>query len=74
VLSFTAPHEPGVFMNPYAALNCHAIVEPTDQAWDLLNRLTKVYVSPEAEFPAPKGAGYIVRYTFERIGDVGPWA
>jgi hypothetical protein len=29
---------------------------------------------PEAEFPAPKGAGYILRYPIERIGGVGPWA
>ena len=72
VLSFTAPHEAGVFMNPYAVLNCHASVEPTDEAWDLLNRLTKVYTVPDAEFPAPKGPGYIVRYAVDRITGVGP--
>src|ERR1700753_315840 len=53
VLSFTAPHEPGVFMNPYTVLNARATVEPTDQAWDLLNQLTKVYTVPDAEFPFP---------------------
>jgi PPOX class probable F420-dependent enzyme len=73
VLSFDAPHEPGVFLSPYAVLHARATVEPSDQAWDLLNRLTKVYMSPDAEFPAPKGPGYIVRYTIERIGGVGPW-
>ena len=73
VLSFTAPPEPGALMNPYAVLNAHATVEPTDEAWDLLNRLTKVYVSPDTEFPAPKGPGYIIRYSVERIGGVGPW-
>jgi hypothetical protein len=29
--------------------------------------------APEAEFPAPKGPGYLVRYSVERIGGVGPW-
>jgi PPOX class probable F420-dependent enzyme len=73
-LSFDAPHPPGVFLNPYVALGARAVVEPSDHAWDLLNRLAKIYVSPDAEFPAPKGPGYIVRYSIERIGGVGPWA
>jgi len=34
----------------------------------------KVYLSPDAEFPAPKAPGYVVRYRAERIGGVGPWA
>ena len=74
VLSFDAPREPGVFLNPYAVLRCRAAVEPSEQAWDLLDRLTKVYMSPDAEFPAPRAPGYIVRYSIERIGGVGPWA
>jgi PPOX class probable F420-dependent enzyme len=74
VLSFDAPREPGVFLNPYAVLHARATVEPSDQTWDLLNRLTKVYMSPHAEFPAPRGPGYIVRYAIQRIGGVGPWA
>ena len=73
VLSFDAPRAPGVFLNPYAALRARATVSPSDDAWDLLNRLTKVYISPGTEFPAPKGPGYIVRYSIERIGGVGPW-
>lgn len=73
VLSFDAPREPGVFLNPYATLRARAVVEPSDEAWDLLDRLTKVYLSPDAEFPAPKGPGYIVRYSVERIGGIGPW-
>src|SRR5206468_11991903 len=36
--------------------------------------LAKVYISPDAELPAPKGPGYIVHYSVERIGGVGPWA
>jgi hypothetical protein len=31
-------------------------------------------MSPDAEFPAPKGSGYVVRYSVEGIGGVGPWA
>jgi PPOX class probable F420-dependent enzyme len=73
VLSFDAPRKPGVFMNPYAVLRARAAVQPSDEAWDLLNRLAKVYVSPDALYPGAKGPGYIVRYSIERIGGVGPW-
>ena len=73
VLSFDAPREPGVFMNPYAVLRARAAVAPSDGTWDLLNRLAKVYLSPGTEFPAPRGPGYTVRYSVERIGGVGPW-
>lgn len=73
VLSFAGPRDPGVVLNPYAVLHARATVEPSDGAWDLLNRLTKVYMSPDDEFPAPKRPGYIIRYSVERIGGVGPW-
>ncbi|HTK67263.1 MAG TPA: PPOX class F420-dependent oxidoreductase [Pseudonocardia sp.] len=73
VLSLDAPRAPGVFLNHYAVLRAHATAEPSDDTWDLLNRLAKVYMSPEAEFPAPKGPGFIVRYSIERVGGVGPW-
>jgi PPOX class probable F420-dependent enzyme len=73
VLSFTAPAEPGVLLNPYAVLYARASIVPSDGAWDLLNRLMKIYVSADAEFPAPRGPGYIARYSVERIGGVGPW-
>jgi hypothetical protein len=74
VLSFVAPRDPNALLNPYAVLRARAVIEPSDEAWDLLNGLTKVYVWPDAEFPAPKRPGYIVRYTVERVGGVGPWA
>jgi PPOX class probable F420-dependent enzyme len=74
VLSFDAPRAPGVFLNPYAMLRARATVEPSDTAWDLLNRLAKIYMSPATEFPAPKRPGYVVRYAVERVGGVGPWA
>jgi hypothetical protein len=28
--------------------------------------------APDAEFPAPKGPDYVVRYSVERIGGAGP--
>ena len=73
VLSFDAPRQPGVVMNPYAVLNATATIEPSDQTWDLLNRLAKVYMAPDAEFPAPRGPGWIIRYQVTRVGGVGPW-
>ena len=73
VLSFVAPRRPDVFLNEYAVVRARATVQPSDQAWDLLDRLTKVYMSPDATFPAPQGPGFIVRYQVERIGGVGPW-
>ncbi|MCK9921952.1 PPOX class F420-dependent oxidoreductase [Frankia sp. AgPm24] len=73
VLSLAAPREAGVFLNPYAVLHTRATIEPSDATWDLLNRLAKVYIAPDAEFPAPRSAGFIVRYTVERVTGVGPW-
>ena len=74
VLSFDAPRAPGVVMNPYAVLRAQAAIQPpSDEAWDLLNRLAKVYIAPDAEYPGARRPGYIVRYAVERIGGVGPW-
>jgi PPOX class probable F420-dependent enzyme len=74
VLSFDAPRDRSAFLNPYASLRARATIQPSDGAWDLLNRLAKIYISPDTEFPAPKAPGWIVRYSVERIGGVGPWA
>ncbi|HYZ79705.1 MAG TPA: PPOX class F420-dependent oxidoreductase [Solirubrobacteraceae bacterium] len=73
VLSFVGARDHDAFLNPYAVIRAHATVEPSDTAWDLLNRLAKIYLRPDSEFPAPKGAGYIARYRAERISGVGPW-
>ena len=73
VLSFDAPREPAVFLSEHAVLRARATVEPTDGAWDLLDRLAKVYLGPGAAFPAPRSPGYVARYAVERIGGVGPW-
>ena len=74
VLSFDAPRAPGVAMNPYAVVRARAAVQPSEEAWDLLNRLAKVYIAPDAGYPPPKRPGYIVRYSVERVGGIGPWA
>jgi PPOX class probable F420-dependent enzyme len=73
VLSFLGPHEPEAFLQPYAVLRTRATVEPSDRAWDVLDALAKVYVSPHTTFPAPRQPGFIVRYAVERISGVGPW-
>jgi PPOX class probable F420-dependent enzyme len=74
VLSFVAPPEPGIFLAHYAVLRATATIEgPTEAAWELLDRLAKVYMAPDADFPAPRGPGYLVRYAVESIAGVGPW-
>jgi PPOX class probable F420-dependent enzyme len=73
VLSFLAPRSPKDGMSPYAVLHAHATIEPRDDAWDVLNRLTKVYIAPDAEFPYPRSPGFLLRYSVDRIGGVGPW-
>ena len=73
VLSFTAPPEPGAFLNPYATIRSHATIETGEHAWNLLDRLSKVYMGTGANFPAPRGSGYLARYKIERIGGIGPW-
>ena len=73
VLSFTAPRDASTFLNPYAVLRAHAAIEEGEHAWELLARLTKVYMSPDATFPAPRASGYVIRYRIDRIGGVGPW-
>ena len=73
VLSFDGERDHEAVLNPYVVLRARALVEPSDRAWDLLNRLAKVYLSPDSEFPAPKRPGYVARYTVERISGIGPW-
>ncbi|GAA2674195.1 PPOX class F420-dependent oxidoreductase [Actinoplanes palleronii] len=73
VLSFDAPRQPGVFLAEHAVLRAQAAIEPGEQAWELLDRLAKVYLAPDATFPAPRTSGWVIRYHVERIGGVGPW-
>jgi len=73
VLSFDAPRTPGTFLADHAVLHATATVEEGG-ARDLLERLGKLYVGPDFDFPAPKDAdGYVLRFSIERIGGVGPW-
>jgi PPOX class probable F420-dependent enzyme len=74
VLSFDAPRVRGTFLDENAVLRARATVEPTDNAWDLLNRLAKVYVGPDSTIPVERAPGFIVRYQVTRIGGIGPWA
>jgi PPOX class probable F420-dependent enzyme len=73
VLSFLAPSPPGTFLEHHAVLTARATAEPSDAAWDLLDRMTKVYLGPDETFPAPKGPGFVIRHTIEKVGGVGPW-
>ena len=43
---------------------------------ELLQRLARVYLSPDVKFPPMDDppAGYVMRITVERVGGVGPWA
>jgi PPOX class probable F420-dependent enzyme len=74
VLSFTAERDRSAFLNPYAVLHAQATVEPGEAAWELLDRLTRVYLGDDATFPAPRTSGWLVRYDVRRVGGVGPWA
>ena len=72
VLSFAPLPAHGEWMSPYAAVRATATVEESEQHGALIARLARVYVGPDAEFPA-SGTGFIVRYSVERIGGIGPW-
>lgn len=74
VLSFETPRDHNAFLQEYAVLHATARVEPSEHSWELLNRLAKVYVTPDTEFPGEPGPGYVVRYSVERVTGVGPWA
>jgi PPOX class probable F420-dependent enzyme len=75
-LSFDAPREAGVWINPYAVVYARATVEPSAHIWDLMAKHAKAYVAPDAVVPVPDGSapGFVVRYSISRIGGIGPWA
>jgi len=66
VLTFDASLTPATSSNEYAMWRARAAVQPSEDAWNLLNRLAKVYMSPD-RVPDAEGPGYIVRYSIERI-------
>ncbi len=74
VLSFAPPQRSGDWMSPHAIIHATASIGPLGPTGPLLTRLAKAYVGPDAEYPDESQTGYIVRYSIERIGGVGPWA
>jgi PPOX class probable F420-dependent enzyme len=72
-LSFGPPPVPGDWISPHVVIHATATVEHTAHAWALMARLAKVYVGPDAELPGGSAPGYIVRYSIDRIGGIGPW-
>jgi PPOX class probable F420-dependent enzyme len=75
-LSFDAPREPGVWINPYAVIYALASVEPSSRIWELMAEHAQAYVSPDAQLPVPDDPepGFVVRYSITRVGGIGPWA
>ena len=74
VLSFQAPPVPGAFLAEHAVVHATATVQEGG-ARELLTRLGRLYVAPDFSFPVPPDAdGYVLRYSVERVGGVGPWA
>lgn len=75
VLSFAAPRDMAVVLNPYAVIRAHATVHAEETAaWELLTRLGDTYLASGARFPASPAPGFIVRYRPLHVGGVGPWA
>jgi PPOX class probable F420-dependent enzyme len=74
VLAFAPPQRPGDWMSPHAIIHATASIGPHALTGALLTRLAKAYVGLDAEYPDQSQTGYIVRYSIDRIGGVGPWA
>jgi PPOX class probable F420-dependent enzyme len=74
VLSFGPPQQPGDWMSPHAIIYATAAIGPLEITGPLLTRLAKAYVGHDAEYPDQSQTGYIVRYSIDRIGGVGPCA
>jgi PPOX class probable F420-dependent enzyme len=74
VLSLQADGRNAIGMQQYLVVHGRAAVTEGG-APELLRRLVRTYVGPDAEFPLPPDAppGYVVRITPERIGGSGPW-
>jgi PPOX class probable F420-dependent enzyme len=73
VVSLEAPRVAGEFLTAHAVLTTTVTVEE-GHAWELLDRLAKVYMAPDAQFPAPyRDGGYVLRYRIDTINGVGPW-
>ncbi len=75
VLSFLGPHRGGRLPAAVRRRTSARDRRPdSDDAWDVLDRLTKTYIGPDVTFPAPRSPGFVVRYAIEQVGGIGPWA
>lgn len=57
-------------------LIAHCTARITDGgAADLLQQLARVYLGPDVKFPAMDDPppGFVLRFTVDRVGGVGPW-
>jgi len=74
-LSFDAPREPGVWINPYAVVYARAAVEPSPRIWDLMDstRRPTSRLMPKS-VPERSEPGSLLRYSITRVGGIGPWA
>jgi PPOX class probable F420-dependent enzyme len=74
VLAFAPPQRPGDWMSPHAIIRATASIGPLGPTGPLLTSLAKAYVGHDAEYPDQSQTGYVVRYSIDRIGGIGPWA
>jgi PPOX class probable F420-dependent enzyme len=74
VLSLESPTLSGRGLREYLVVHGTARVE-LGGAPELLQRLARVYLGPDAVFPPPgsDAPGYVLRMTPERVGGEGPW-
>jgi len=65
-------HPPG--LKEYLVVHGRARVTEGGAA-ELLQRLAHVYLGPDVKFPPTDDppSGFVLRYTVERVGGIGPW-
>ncbi len=73
VFLFAPPSRSGEWMSPYVVIYAHATIGPLGVTGPLLTKLAKAYVGRDAQYPDESQTGYVVRYSIDRIGGVGPW-
>ena len=74
-LSIEGQNTNPIGLREYLVVHGRARVEEGGAA-ELLQRLARVYIGPDAEFPPGEShpPGYVLRITPQRLGGVGPWA
>lgn len=72
VLSMEADGKTGILDNFLVIKGCARVTE--GGAVELLDRLARVYLGPEAQFPVREAPeSYILHIEVEHVGGVGPW-